>query len=114
MHRNTHERIAPSVGSRGDSYDNALAESGIGLFKTEIIHRRGPWRTRAAIEFATLKWVDRFNTRRLLEPIGYVPPGRVRSPVLRAGCGGLTHITRSPANPVQFTRLVFQLEWVSW
>ena len=49
MHRNTHERIAPSVGSRGDSYDNALAESGIGLFKTEIIHPRGPWRTRAAI-----------------------------------------------------------------
>jgi putative transposase len=68
------EGIAPSVGSRGDSYDNALAESVIGLFKTEIIHRRGPWRSMEAVEFATLEWVDWFNTRRLLEPIGYVPP----------------------------------------
>jgi len=68
------EGIAPSVGSRGDSYDNALAESVIGLFKTEIIHRRGPWRSLEAVEFATLEWVDWFNTRRLLEPIGYVPP----------------------------------------
>jgi putative transposase len=66
--------IAPSVGTRGDSYDNALAESVIGLFKTEIIHRRGPWRSLEAVEFATLEWVDWFNTRRLLEPIGYVPP----------------------------------------
>jgi putative transposase len=66
--------IAPSVGSRGDSYDNALAESVIGLFKTEVIRRRGPWRTLEAVEFATLTWVDWFNTRRLLEPIGYVPP----------------------------------------
>jgi putative transposase len=66
--------IAPSVGRRGDSYDNVLAESVIGLFKTEIIHRRGPWRTLEAVEFATLEWVDWFNTRRLLEPIGYVPP----------------------------------------
>jgi putative transposase len=68
------EGIAPSVGSRGDSYDNALAESVIGLFKTEIIHRRGPWRTLETVEFATLEWVDWFNTRRLLEPLGYVPP----------------------------------------
>ena len=68
------EGIAPSVGSRGDSYDNALAESVIGLFKTEMIHRRGPWRSLDAVEFATLEWVDWFNTRRLLEPIGYVPP----------------------------------------
>ena len=68
------EGIAPSVGSRGDSSDNALAESVIGLFKTEIIHRRGPWRSLEAVEFATLEWVDRFNTRRLLEPLGYVPP----------------------------------------
>ena len=66
--------IAPSVGSRGDSYDNALAESVIGLFKTEVIHRRGPWRHLEAVEFATLAWVDWFNTRRLLEPLGYVPP----------------------------------------
>ena len=67
-------RINPSVGSRGDSYDNALAESVIGLFKTEVIQRKGPWRHLEAVEFATLEWVDWFNTRRLLEPIGYVPP----------------------------------------
>ena len=66
--------IAPSVGSRGDSYDNAMAESIIGLFKTEVIQRKGPWRHLEAVEFATLTWVDWFNTRRLLEPIGYVPP----------------------------------------
>jgi putative transposase len=66
--------IAPSVGSRGDSYDNALAESVIGLFKTEVIRRQGPWRSLEAVEFATLAWVDWFNTRRLLEPIGYIPP----------------------------------------
>lgn len=66
--------IAPSVGSRGDSYDNALAESVIGLFKTEVIRHKGPWRHLEAVEFATLEWVDWFNTRRLLEPIGYVPP----------------------------------------
>jgi putative transposase len=66
--------IEPSVGSRGDSYDNALAESVIGLFKTEVIRRKGPWRTLEAVEFATLEWVDWFNTRRLLEPIGDIPP----------------------------------------
>jgi putative transposase len=66
--------IEPSVGSRGDSYDNALAESVIGLFKTEVIRRKGPWRHLEAVEFATLEWVDWFNHRRLLEPIGYVPP----------------------------------------
>jgi putative transposase len=66
--------IEPSVGSRGDSYDNALAESVIGLFKTELIRRKGPWRSVEAVEFATLDWVDWFNTRWLLEPIGYMPP----------------------------------------
>jgi putative transposase len=66
--------IAPSVGSVGDAFDNALAESVIGLFKTEVIRRQGPWRTLEMVEFATLAWVDWFNTRRLLEPIGYVPP----------------------------------------
>jgi putative transposase len=66
--------IAPSVGSRGDSYDNALAETIIGLFKTEVIRRKGPWRHLEAVEFATLDWVDWFNHRRLLEPIGDVPP----------------------------------------
>ena len=66
--------IEPSVGSVGDSYDNALAETVIGLFKTEVIHRRGPWRSFEAVEFATLEWVDWFNNRRLLEPIGSIPP----------------------------------------
>ena len=66
--------IAPSVGSRGDSYDNALAESIIGLFKAEVIQLKGPGRHLEAVEFATLRWVDFFNNRRLLEPIGYVPP----------------------------------------
>jgi putative transposase len=66
--------IAPSVGSCGDAYDNALAESVIGLFKMEVIRRRGPWRQMEAVEFATLAWVDWFNHRRLLEPLGYVPP----------------------------------------
>jgi len=66
--------IAPSVGRRGDAYDNALAESVIGLFKTEVIRRQGPRRHLDAVELATLTWVDWFNTRRLLEPIGYVPP----------------------------------------
>jgi putative transposase len=73
------ERLAeagmePSVGSVGDSYDNALAESVIGLFKTEVVRRRGPWRGLEDVEFATLHWVSWYNTQRLLEPIGYVPP----------------------------------------
>jgi putative transposase len=66
--------IAPSVGSQGDAFDNALAESVIGLYKTEVIRRRGPWRSLEAVEFATLDWVDWFNMRRLLGPIGDVPP----------------------------------------
>lgn len=66
--------IEPSVGSHGDSYDNALAESVIGLFKTEVIHRRGPWRGFDDVEIATLEWVWWFNHQRLLEPLGYVPP----------------------------------------
>jgi transposase InsO family protein len=65
---------ACSVGSRGDSYDNALAETIIGLYKTELIRRRGPWRGLDEVEYATLEWVDWFNHRRLLEPIGHVPP----------------------------------------
>jgi putative transposase len=76
------ERLAeakaePSVGSVGDSYDNALAETIIGLYKTEVIHRRGPWRHIDAVEYATLEWVDWFNHRRLLEPIGNVPPAEL-------------------------------------
>jgi transposase InsO family protein len=66
--------IEPSVGSRGDSYDNALAESVIGLYKTEVISRRDRWTGLETVEFATLRWVDFFNHRRLLGPIGFVPP----------------------------------------
>jgi transposase InsO family protein len=66
--------IEPSVGSVGDSYDNALAETINGLYKAETIYRRGPWRSFEAVEFATLEWVDWFNNRRLLEPIGNIPP----------------------------------------
>jgi transposase InsO family protein len=66
--------IEPSVGSVGDSYDNALAETINGLYKAEVIHRRGPWRNFEAVEYATLEWVDWFNNRRLLEPIGNIPP----------------------------------------
>ncbi|WP_137803709.1 IS3 family transposase [Caulobacter sp. 3R27C2-B] len=66
--------IEPSVGSVGDSYDNALAETINGLYKAEVIHRRGPWRSYEAVEYATLEWVDWFNNRRLLEPIGNIPP----------------------------------------
>ena len=66
--------IEPSVGSVGDSYDNALAETVNGLYKAEVIHRRGPWRSFEAVELATLEWVDWFNNRRLLEPIGNIPP----------------------------------------
>lgn len=71
--------VEPSVGSVGDSYDNALAETVIGLFKTEVIHRRGPWRSFEAVEFATLEWVDWFNNRRLLEPIGNIPPAEMEA-----------------------------------
>ncbi|MBS1060407.1 IS3 family transposase [Gluconobacter sp. Dm-44] len=66
--------IEPSVGSVGDSYDNALAETINGLFKAEVIHRRGPWRSFDAVEYATLEWVDWFNNRRILEPIGNITP----------------------------------------
>ncbi len=66
--------VAPSVGSIGDSYDNASAETINGLYKAEVIWPNGPWRSLEEVEFATLEWVDWFNNRRLLEPLGYVPP----------------------------------------
>jgi putative transposase len=78
------ERLAeagakPSIGSVGDSYDNAMAESIIGLFKTEVIRRRGPWRGLDDVEIATLEWVDWFNNRRLLEATGYIPPAEAEA-----------------------------------
>ncbi len=77
--RLTEAGVEPSVGSVGDSYDNALAETINGLYKTEVIRRRGPWRTLEAVEFATLEWVDWFNHRRLLEPIGNIPPAEAEA-----------------------------------
>ena len=71
--------IEPSVGCVGDSYDNALAETINGLFKAEVIHRRGPWRSFDAVEYATLAWVDWFHNRRLLEPIGNIPPAEAEA-----------------------------------
>ena len=71
--------IEPSVGSVGDSYDNALAETINGLYKTEVIRRQGPWRNIEEVEFATLIWVDWFNNRRLLEPIGNMPPAELEN-----------------------------------
>lgn len=68
------EGAVTSIGSRGDSYDNALAETIIGLYKTELIRKRGPWKTLEDVEFATLEWVDWFNNRRLLEYTGNIPP----------------------------------------
>jgi putative transposase len=68
------EGIQPSVGSVGDSYDNAMAETINGLFKAEVIWKRGPWKSVDDVEYATLEWVDWFNNRRILEPIGNIPP----------------------------------------
>ena len=71
--------IEPSVGSRGDSYDNALAETINGLYKAELIHRRAPWKTRESLELATLEWVSWFNHHRLLGSIGYIPPAEAEA-----------------------------------
>ena len=77
--RLTETGIEPSVGSKGDSYDNALAETINGLYKTELIYPRGPWKTRESVEIATLQWVHWFNHQRLLEPIGYIPPAEAEA-----------------------------------
>jgi putative transposase len=79
--------VDASVGSVGDSYDNAMAETIIGLFKTELIYARGPWRSLEAVEHATLEWVDWFNRRRLLEPIGHVPPAEFEQEYYRQQSG---------------------------
>lgn len=71
--------IAPSVGSRDNSYDNALAETINGLHKTELIHRRGPWKFRESVELASLEWVSWFNDQRLMEPLGYIPPAEAEA-----------------------------------
>ncbi len=98
--------IEPSVGSVGDSYDNALAETVIGLFKTEVIRQRGPWRSLEAVEYATLDWVDWYNNRRL-EPIGNMPPAeaeaRYYAQLEPVAIGGLTQAHRPPEKPGRFT-----------
>ena len=85
--------IEPSVGSKGDSYDNALAETINGLYKAELIHRHAPWKTKEAVEFATLEWVAWFNHQRLLEPIGYIPPAKAEANYLP---------DNSPVNPLRW------------
>jgi putative transposase len=84
--------IEPSVGSRGDSYDNALAESVIGLFRTELIRQAGPWRGLDDVEYATLEWVAWFNTQRLLEPLGYLPPAEYEEQYRRASAAQATEV----------------------
>ena len=84
--------LEPSVGSRGDSYDNALAETINGLYKAELIHRRAPWKTKEAVELATLEWVAWFNHHRLLEPIGYIPPAEAEANYYRQLAEGATSV----------------------
>jgi transposase InsO family protein len=84
--------IEPSVGSVGDSYDNALAETIFGLFKTEVIRPNGPWRSLEEVEFATLEWVDWFNNRRLLEPIGDIPPAEFEAMYYESQEGATTAV----------------------
>jgi len=81
--------IEASVGSAGDAYDNALAETINGLFKTEVIRRRGPWKGLDEVEYATLEWVHWFNTTRLLEPIGYLSPSEYEKKTYYEGQEGL-------------------------
>ena len=99
--------IEPSVGSTGDSYDNALAECVIGLYKTEVIRRRGPWRGLDDVELATLTWVAWYNVHRLLEPLGYVPPAEFEQAFYDrqwdAAQPAGTHVTSPPENPGRFT-----------
>ena len=87
------------TGSTGDSYDNALAETINGLYKAEVIHRRGPWKTREAVELATLEWVSWFNHHRLLEPIGYIPPAEAEANYWREQARASTNTPASSAAP---------------
>ena len=81
------EDIAASIGSVGDAYDNALAETINGLYKAEVIHRRGPWKTKQAVELATLEWVAWFNHHRLMAPLGYLPPAEFEANYHRQRAG---------------------------
>ena len=97
--------VEPSVGSVGDSYDNALAETVIGLYKAELIRQRGPWRGLDAVEYATLCWVDWFNNRRLLEPIGDVPPAEFERAYHAARATARAAAVESVENPERFSTL---------
>ena len=101
--------IEPSVGSVGNSYDNALAETINGLYKAEVVHRRSPWRNLEAVEFATLEWVDWFNNRRLFEPIGFIPPAEAEERYFAMlndkAMAALTQNKWPPAKPERFTAL---------
>jgi hypothetical protein len=99
--------IEPSVGSAGDAYDNALAETINGLYKAEVIHRRASWKTKESVELATLEWVAWFNHNRLPESIGNIPAGRSRTDLpssnYRVSHNGLTHTNESPRLPGRFS-----------
>ena len=84
--------IEPSVGSRGDSYDNALAETINGLYKAEVVHRRGPWKTKQSVELATLEWVAWFNHHRLMGPLGHVPPAEFEANYHRQRAGQAANV----------------------
>jgi len=88
---------ACSVGSRGDAYDNALAETVIGLYKTEVIRNRGPWKNLDEVEYATLEWIDWFNHRRLLEPIGNIPPAEFEAYYWRKEGQEATEVLKEPS-----------------
>ena len=85
--RLTEAGIEPSVGSKGDSYDSALAETINGLYKAEVIHWRGPWKPKQAVELATLEWMAWFNHHRLMEPLGYIPPAEFEANYHRKRAG---------------------------
>ena len=103
--RLTEAGIEPSVGSVGDIYDNALAETINGLYKAEVIHRRGPWRSFEAAGYARLEWVDWFNHRRLLKPIGNIPLAKAEDQLCCRGqhrYGSITHNPGPPGDPGRF------------
>jgi len=104
--------ISTSVGSVGDYYDNAMAETINGLFKAEVIHRRRPWRSPDAVEYATLEWVDWFNNRRLLEPIGNIPPAEFDKVYYTANASlavGAGHTECSSGKPKRFSTFLIAL-----
>lgn len=92
--------LEPSVGTVGYSYDNGLAETMIGLYKAEVIHRLGPWKSTDAVEWETLKWVDWFNNRRLLETIGYIPPTEAEE-AFNANMNILNKVARQELNSLR-------------